>query len=66
MRLESAFAINLRIGIAVLAGACAGILAHFLMERDFQASLDVGSLVAAGAILASYVLVPARTRGKGF
>ncbi|KZC32605.1 hypothetical protein [Rhodanobacter sp. FW106-PBR-LB-2-11] len=63
MRLESAFVINLRIGIAVLAGACAGLLARLLMDRDVQASLSIGSLVTAGVLLASYFLVPARSDG---
>ncbi|MBN8924185.1 MAG: hypothetical protein BGP10_04585 [Rhodanobacter sp. 68-29] len=60
MRLESAFAINLRIGISVLLGAVAALAFCLLTAHGFMDGLPLGWLVAAGALLGSYVVVPAR------
>lgn len=64
MTTESAFALNLRIGIATLVGAFAGLLVCLLQELDFLQGLSIGSLVSAGVLLASYVIVPAQPNGR--
>ncbi|UJJ60647.1 hypothetical protein [Rhodanobacter denitrificans] len=64
MRLESAFAINLRIGISVLVGVAAALISCVATGRDLTEGVSLGSLVSAGVLLGSYVLVPARADGS--
>lgn len=60
MRLESAFAINLRIGIAVVLGTTTALIASLVTSRGLLDELPLGSLISAGVLLGSYVVIPAR------
>ncbi|KZC41101.1 hypothetical protein RHOFW510R12_00555 [Rhodanobacter sp. FW510-R12] len=60
MRLESAFAINLRIAISVVVGAGAAFVTCLVKGQPPLDGVGLALMVSAGVLLASYAVIPAQ------